>query len=204
MIYCAYSVRQMLRWSVWVWVSMVALGGCASKPPKNTNDVCAIFDEKKSWYKQALRASQRWDIPVAVNMAFMHQESRFVAKAKPPRTRILWLFPGPRKSDAYGYSQAKKTTCEWYVKSSGRRWADRDDFDDAIDFIAWYNSVTRSKFGLKPNDAMRLYLAYHEGHGGYQRGSYRKKQWLINVAKKVEAQRKKYQIQLNRCKNRGR
>ena len=37
-------------------LTILVLGGCASSPPKNTNDLCAIFAEKKGWYEQARKA----------------------------------------------------------------------------------------------------------------------------------------------------
>lgn len=183
-------------------ILVALLGACASSPPKKLDNICHIFDEKNGWYKEAKKASKKWNIPISTNMAFMYQESRFVSTAKPPRKRILGFIPGPRKSSAYGYSQAKKETWKWYKKASGHRGADRDDFDDAIDFVAWYNrtSVERSK--ISAYDPYSLYLAYHEGHGGYNRGSYKNKQWLINVAKKVKSRANLYQAQLSKCEKR--
>ncbi|GLS27516.1 transglycosylase SLT domain-containing protein [Marinibactrum halimedae] len=181
---------------------MVSMLGCVSTPPKHLDNLCHIFDEKDDWYDDAKDASKRWGSPIPTMMAIMHQESRFVAKAKPPRTKILWIFPGPRKSDAYGYAQVKDSTWDWYRKSSGHGWADRDDFDDAIDFIGWYNHISGRKSRIAPSDTYRLYLAYHEGHGGYNRGSYKKKRWLTDVAKKVSARASRYKQQLAGCQKR--
>ena len=175
---------------------------CVSGPPKHLDNVCDIFDEKHGWYKDAKKATKRWGSPIAVNMAIMHQESSFVAKAKPPRRKILWIFPGPRLSDAYGYSQAKKATWDWYKKDSGRRGADRNDFDDAIDFIAWYNHTSKKMLGLNSGDTYSLYLAYHEGHGGFKRKTYRSKAWLTQVATKVKRRAQRYSAQLKGCEER--
>lgn len=179
-----------------------ALFGCAGSPPKKLDNACDIFDEKNGWYKRAKKATKRWGVPIHVNMAIMHQESRFVSKAKPPRTKILWVFPGPRKSSAYGYAQAKDETWKWYKRKSGNRFADRDDFDDAIDFVAWYNSVSVETLRLKPTDVRALYLAYHEGHGGYKRGTYKHKAWLLSVANKVQSRANTYRVQLEKCERR--
>lgn len=178
------------------------LSSCVSGPPQRLDNVCNIFDEKDSWYKQARKAEKRWGTSIAVNMAIMHQESRFRRKAKPPRTRILWVLPGPRKSSAYGYSQAKKETWDWYIRSTGNRGADRDKFKDAIDFIGWYNSVSYRKNKTAKNDAYHLYLAYHEGHGGFNRRTFNKKGWLKGVAKKVSSRAQTYQRQLQSCEKR--
>ncbi len=178
------------------------LAGCASAPPKHLDNLCHIFDEKDGWYKDAKKASKKWGIPIAINMAIIHQESRFVPKAKPPRKTILGFIPGPRKSSSYGYSQAKSETWKWYKKSTGHSGADRDDFDDAIDFIAWYNSVSVNRSRISAKSAYHLYLAYHEGHGGYNRGSYKSKKWLRDVAKKVERRANMYTGQLAKCERR--
>jgi hypothetical protein len=178
------------------------LTGCASAPPRHLDNICHIFDEKNGWYDDARNAEKKWGSPISVMMAIMHQESRFQSKAKPPRTKILWVIPGPRKSSAYGYSQAKDATWNWYKDKAGRWGADRDEFDDAIDFIGWYNTQSHKLSGIKLNDAYRLYLAYHEGHGGYNRGSYGSKGWLKQVAKKVSARAATYQRQLKGCQKR--
>ncbi len=175
------------------------LGGCTVVPPQNPDNICAIFREKDDWYEAADDARQNWWSPIPVMMAIMHQESRFVQKAKPPRTTILWIFPGPRVSDAYGYSQAKDSTWEAYQRASGNYGADRDDFGDAIDFIGWYNQTSRRQCNIDPNDTYHLYLAYHEGHGGFNRRSFRNKTWLKNVAHKVSARSQRYTRQLNGC-----
>ncbi len=185
-----------------VLVLSFCLASCVSAPPKRLDNLCSIFDEKNGWYDDAKKASKRWGVPIAVNMAFMHQESRFVAKAKPPRRWFLGFIPGPRKSSAYGYSQAKKDTWQWYKEKSGHRGADRNDFDDAIDFVAWYNAQSVKRLKLKQNDAYHLYLAYHEGQGGFERRTYRKKTWLKNVAKKVSARARTYSAQLKQCEDR--
>ena len=181
---------------------LLALTGCTTSPPRHLNNVCHIFDEKDGWYDAAREAQDRWGSPIPVIMAFMHQESRFVAKAKPPRTRILWIFPGPRVSDAYGYSQAKDSTWDWYQKESGNGWSSRADFADAADFVGWYNHLSHRSVGLSHTDAYSLYLAYHEGHGGFESGSYNGKPWLSKVASKVASRANRYTHQLATCEDR--
>ena len=178
---------------------LCTLTACTSSPPKNLSNICEIFREKDSWYDKAAGARKNWQSPISTMMAIMHQESRFRQKAKPPRTKILWIFPGPRLSDAYGYSQAKDDTWDWYMKSSGNYGADRDDFGDAIDFIGWYNRTSTKRSGIKSTDTYHLYLAYHEGHGGFNRRTFNKKPWLKGVAKKVSARSNLYASQLAKC-----
>ena len=120
-------------------VALTTLAACTTSPPRDPSNICAIFEEKGGWYDDAADARDEWGSPIAVMMAIMHQESRFKAKAKPPRKKIFGFIPGPRPSDAYGYSQALGSTWDGYKRSAGRYGADRDDFGDSIDFIGWYN-----------------------------------------------------------------
>ncbi len=189
-----------MRALVPVLVSLCLLqAGCATSPPDDPGTLCSVFREKDDWYEDAAEARDEWGSPIPVMMAIMHQESRFHAKARPPRKKILGFIPGPRPSDAYGYSQAKNSTWKEYERSAGRYGADRDDFGDAIDFIGWYNFQSRRRSGIPSNDTYRLYLAYHEGHGGYNRGSYRSKTWLNDVARKVQRRADTFQAQLSTC-----
>jgi len=180
-------------------VALLALTGCTTSQPRDVTNICSMFEEKGGWYDDAADSRDEWGSPIPVMMAIMHQESKFHAKAKPPRKKIFGFIPGPRPSDSYGYSQALGSTWKAYKKSAGRYGADRDDFGDAIDFIGWYNHQSYKRSGIAKTDTYRLYLAYHEGHGGYNRGSYRNKQWLIDVAKKVNRRANSYQSQLNGC-----
>lgn len=175
-----------------------SLAGCATRP-SNINNICHMFEQKRGWYKSAKATEKKWNVPVFVTMAFIHQESRFRAKAAPPRKKILWIIPGPRPSSAYGYAQALDGTWNQYRKSTGNRGGDRDDFDDAADFIGWYNNKSYRKNKIKRGDAYNLYLAYHEGHGGYARATYKRKPWLIKVSKKVQKRSRRYQQQYGSC-----
>jgi hypothetical protein len=180
-------------------VSTLFLSGCTTSPPSDVNNICAIFREKDGWYEDADDARDRWGSPVPVMMAIMHQESRFKAKAKPPRKKILWVIPGSRPSSSYGYTQALTETWDVYKRDAGNYGADRDDFADSIDFIGWYNHQSYKRNGIKKNDPYHLYLAYHEGHGGFKRRTFKNKQWLKDVSKKVSRRSATYTNQLKSC-----
>lgn len=187
-------------------LTVFLLTGCATSSPKNVDNICAIFEEKQGWFIEdwfgaAEDAESRWDIPIPIMMSTMHQESKFRAKAKPPRRWILWIIPWKRPSSAYGYAQVLDTTWKNYRKATGNGGADRDEFDDAIDFVGWYHDSSARKLGIPRDDAYRLYLAYHEGQGGYARGTFTGKKWLIDVGKKVDGQAKKYGTQLAACRD---
>jgi hypothetical protein len=178
---------------------LLGLAGCTSSPPEKPDNLCEIFYEKDGWYKDAKKASRRWGSSIPVMMAFIHQESAFRSRAKPPRTKILWVIPGPRPASAYGYSQATDDTWGMYKRATGRWGADRNDFDDAIDFIGWYNDQSFRRNKITKTDAHNLYLAYHEGHGGFAKRSFAKKQWLKDVSNKVAARAGNYAQQLKEC-----
>jgi len=178
---------------------VVLLSSCATAPPANIDNLCDIFQEKRDWYREAVKSRKQWGSPISVMMAIMHQESRFVARAKPPRKKIFGIIPGPRPSNSFGYTQALKETWKTYQRSTGRYGADRDDFGDAIDFVGWYNDQSHRRNGINKSDTYRLYLAYHEGHGGFARGTFKGKSWLQNVARKVETRAGRYRSQLLSC-----
>ncbi|MFO1368325.1 MAG: hypothetical protein U1F46_04950 [Marinagarivorans sp.] len=175
------------------------LSACATSTPTNRQNICALFEEKSGWYKDAKKAADKWQSSVPIIMSIMYQESAFVAKARPARTKILWIIPGPRPSDAYGYPQARDNTWDWYQDKTGQFSARRYDFADAADFIAWYNFQSNQMAGIALNDAFNLYLAYHEGQGGFKRGTYKGKNWLLNTAKTVAARTANYDAQLKNC-----
>lgn len=183
-----------------LWMILAALlGGCASAP-SNVDNICEIFREKDDWYDDAKQASKNWGSPIPTMMAIMHQESRFRAKARPPRKYFLWIIPAGRLSDAYGYAQVKDATWDWYIDKSRNRGADRDDFDDAIDFVGWYNAQSQRLCKINPADTYHLYMAYHEGHGGFNRRTFSNKEWLKRVAHKVSARAQTYSQQLASCR----
>jgi len=181
-------------------VTLLFLCSCTTSPPKKINNICEIFKEKEGWYDDAKESFEKWGVPIHVTMAIMHQESRFVADAKPPRTKLFGFIPWSRLSSAYGYAQAIDGTWQNYLDNTDSWSNDRDDFEDACDFIGWYCAISHKKLGISKRDTRRLYLAYHEGYRGYQRKSYLKKPWLKKVAKRVNKRSKQYQRQLIACK----
>ncbi|MGH0034940.1 MAG: transglycosylase SLT domain-containing protein [Myxococcota bacterium] len=195
------------RGLLWIGTAVLAvavpslLASCAT-PPRQPDDLCSIFFEKRSWYRAAKRARERWGVPESVQLAIIHQESSFRARARPPRSRILWIFPGPRPSSAYGYGQVIDATWDRYRRDTGRAGADRDDFADVADFIGWYAVKIERRAGVPRNDAYRLYLAYHEGPRGYVLGNHRSKAWLDRVARKVRRRANRYHQQYMGCRER--
>ena len=183
-------------------LSFVALmlSSCSTYQPTKIDDICKIFWGETDWYEDARAAHNRWGTPITVMMAIMKQESSFRADVRPDRPRFLFI-PLPRRSSAYGYAQAQDPAWNDYKKATGNRGHDRDDFRDAINFIGWYTNKSHRRLGISKSDSFRQYLAYHEGWGGYSRGSFNKKPQLLDVAAKVKGQTEIYNSQLVRCRS---
>jgi hypothetical protein len=181
---------------------VLALGSCSSSPshpPHAQNDICSIFAERPTWRAAVLDSAIRWGAPVEVQMAIIWAESSFRSEARPPKTYALGIIPWGRSSSAYGYAQAIDSTWDWYRRDSGNSGADRDDFEDAADFVGWYMAKSVATNGIMMHDAFSQYLAYHDGHTGFQRGDWRNKAWLQQVATRVADQAVRYRGQLHNC-----
>ena len=87
---------------------LIVFRACSSSLPANMGDVCSIFAERNSWYRAARAAEERWQAPIALDMAIIYQESSF--RARPERERFLLVFLGARPPSAFGYAQALEST----------------------------------------------------------------------------------------------
>ncbi|NDR58592.1 transglycosylase SLT domain-containing protein [Aliiruegeria sabulilitoris] len=180
---------------------LVALAGCGGgkSSPRNLDNACSIVDQRPK-YLRAMKATERkWDVPVSVQMAIIHQESKFDGDARTPYQWSLGVIPMGRQSSAYGYSQALDGTWDHYRDSTGNRGAKRTNIRDATDFMGWYMNQTREKLGISLSDARNQYLAYHDGWTGYKRGTYNSKGWLLNVSSRVGERATMYDRQLRSC-----
>ncbi|KJG13222.1 hypothetical protein UB37_17255 [Photobacterium iliopiscarium] len=180
-------------------VAAFIVSGCATPPPSNQSNLCSIFRQYPDWYEDAVDMQQKWGTPINVVMAIMKQESSYRHDALPPKDYVLGFIPWGRVSSAYGYAQAQDPAWADFQKHTGHG-GSRSNFDDAIQFIGWYTHETQRQLGVSKWDAYGQYLAYHDGRGGYKRGTYRSKPWLMKVARKVEQQSKNYGWQLKQCR----
>ena len=178
-----------------------ALTACASLPNSATENLCSVFNAKRGWHKSAKAMQAKWNIPLHVPMAMMYHESKFRKKAKPPRRYLIGVIPWKRRSSAYGYAQAIDGTWASYKRDTLNKGASRTNFDDAIDFMGWYIDKSHRINGISKQDAYRQYLAYHEGWTGYKQRSYQQKQWLIQVASRVDELSDRYEAQYAGCKS---
>lgn len=179
---------------------LISISSCSHKAPTQINNICNIFSEKHRWHKHAKKSTKKWGTPIHVQMAILQQESAFKYDAKPSRKKLLGFIPWKRQSSAYGYAQVLNETWKEYAKQTKNWGADRDDFKDAIDFVGWYTFHTQKQTNVSKWDAYNQYLAYHEGRGGYMKQTYKNKKWLIDVARKVDNNAKRYASQLKTCR----
>jgi len=178
---------------------LASCGGGNFSAPRDLDNACAIVAQRPE-YLRAMRATERkWGIPVHVQMATIHQESKFVGNARTPHQFALGVIPMGRQSSAYGYSQALDGTWEEYEDEQRTARARRDRIDDATDFMGWYMNASTERLGIARTDAQRQYLAYHEGRTGFARQSYLAKPWLVDVAARVGSRAETYRGQLAAC-----
>jgi hypothetical protein len=188
-----------LKLAIVMLVASCGSGGGNFKAPRDLDNACSIVAQRPA-YLRAMKASERrWGVPVAVQMASIHQESKLIGDARTPHQYALGIIPIGRQSSAFGYSQALDGTWEEYLKETGKRRARRDDIRDATDFMGWYMHGTAQRLGISKADAANQYLAYHEGRTGYARGSHMSKPWLLSVAGGVHQRAVMYQSQLSAC-----
>ena len=159
-----------------------------------------MFDQRDSffnnWQSAAERAERKYGISVPVLMATVRKESGFKPHAKPPRTKLLGFIPWKRASSAYGYSQALDGPWDQYELETGNWSARRSNFADAVDFVGWYHSKTVDKYGVAPDDAYRLYLAYYMGWAAYGRGDWKNDSGVQKYAQATHEMAQRYAGQL--------
>ena len=179
------------------------VSGCVTPTPRRQGNICEIFEQQPDWYDYARASEKRWGTPVHVLMAFVKKESSFQSHARPPMRWFLFI-PLGRASTALGYAQPLSQTWKDYRAERGNILSSRTRMKDALDFVGWYNAKTKRELGISLHDAHRLYLAYHEGRGGYRRGAWKKKPKVRRAAQRVAETARRYKAQLARCESRFR
>ena len=178
--------------------SILMLQGCSSTQKierghyahkGDLDNICKIYEEKPEWKRLSNSSYKKWRVPEWTMFAIIHQESRFVSNARPPRN----------VSSAYGYPQALDGTWKDYQRDTGNRFSSRSNMKDALDFIGWYVDKANKHAGVSKRNAFDIYLSYHEGWSGFRRGSYRSKPWLKDVARKVQKRAVMYKNQHRYC-----
>lgn len=183
-------------------VLMASCGGGDYSAPRDLDNACAILSQRPTYGRAFKATERRWGVPVAVQMATIYQESKFIGNARTPFQWTLGVIPMGRQSSAYGYAQALDATWREYQQETGGWSKKRDDIADATDFMGWYMTKTQARNGVPLGDARNQYLAYHEGHTGFARQSYNAKSWLVRIAGEIEARATMYDAQLASCPRR--
>ena len=104
-----------------IFIIFLSFSACSSIP-KNTQNSCAIFEERYLWYKHTKASYAKWGAPIHMQLAFVKKESSFNWLAKPPRRKLFKVIPFKRPSSSFGYSQAVDGTWEQYKKESDFNW----------------------------------------------------------------------------------
>jgi len=174
-------------------------GSGYSSAPDRLDNACSIIRERPEYLK-AFRATERhWGVPIHVQLATIYHESRFISNARPPYRYFLGIIPPGPQSSPSRYSQAPDGTWDDCQRRTGNRWARRDRMRHASDFMGWYMTKSRDLLNISLHDARNQYLAYHEGHTGFRRGSHNNKQWLLRKSHDVQSRADLYQRQLAGC-----
>ncbi len=178
---------------------LAACGGSHNNAPSQLDNACAIIAQRPSYLGAMKAAERKYGVPVASQMAVIYQESKFRPQARTPVRYQLGVIPMGRQSSAFGYSQALDGTWEEYQQKTGNTRFRRDNIRHATDFMGWYMTLTQQRNGIALADTRNQYLAYHEGHTGYARGSYNAKSWLVRIAGEVADRAVMYDAQLRAC-----
>lgn len=176
----------------------VSFSGCSSSPPSNPDDLCAIFQEKDSWYVAAHRVHERHKVPINVAMAILSVTLAGNDDEDRPMRWFLFI-PYGRGDLSFGHVQAPDEIWNEYVDSYGSMFTERENFADALDFVGWYMTRTKAVNGIALTDAYNQFLNYIEGWDGFAKGSYEDKEWLKNMAQDVAETADNYRDQLLKC-----
>ena len=179
-------------------ILILFLTACSSVP-KNTNNSCAIFEDRYLWYKHTKKVEEKWGIPVYIQLAFIKKESNYNFFARPPRHKLFKVIPYKRKSSSFGYSQAIKSSWNLYRKETGNKLALRTSFRSSVDFVGWYLNKSHKILKIPKNDAFKLYISYYLGWSDYK--NYSKDKKAIIYAKSVKDIASKYRKQLTTCRD---
>ena len=64
-------------------------GGGNYSAPRQLDNACAIVAERPAYYRAMKASERRWGIPIHVQMAAIHQESKFIGDARTPHQAVV-------------------------------------------------------------------------------------------------------------------
>ncbi|MDC0136948.1 lytic transglycosylase, partial [Sulfitobacter sp.] len=56
---------------------LASCGGSSTTPPRDLDNACTILKQRPDYHKAFKAAERKWGVPVHVQMATIHQESKF-------------------------------------------------------------------------------------------------------------------------------
>jgi hypothetical protein len=69
-------------------VIVLLVGSCGSSgptsAPRDLDNACSILKQRPDYYKAFRNVERKWGVPVHVQMATIHQESKFIGDARTP------------------------------------------------------------------------------------------------------------------------
>ena len=74
-------MSRLLRASI-LLLLLASCGGGRYSAPRNLDDACAILRERPKYHRAMKATERKWGVPVAVQMAVIHQESKFIGNAQ--------------------------------------------------------------------------------------------------------------------------
>ncbi|MEC7030568.1 MAG: transglycosylase SLT domain-containing protein [Pseudomonadota bacterium] len=182
---------------------LLVLGGCSKLTYQDySNNICKVVSSHYGWRSALSQTQKKYGISPGLVLSVIFHESSFKAEARPPKEKLLGFIPW-QTATAYGYAQVKDETWAWYKSHNPGVFQSRNQFPDAVDFIAWYYKMFHLRLEKEGYDddvtAADFYLAYHDGIGGFLQGTWREKQWVVLKAEKVAQLAEQYDQQLKQC-----
>lgn len=150
------------------------------------DSICSVLKQHPAWLQAVQDTAKQWGIPANVQLAIVKEESDFQANAKNP------------ESTATGFAQVIDKSWDAYETATDHQYS-RNDFRAAIGYIGWYAAQVQKYAKVNPSNAFGLYLAYHEGIGGYHHLATHPKPDVTRLAQNVAENAQLYSQQLVTC-----
>lgn len=158
----------------------------ASSTNSKSSSICTLLKQHPTWLQAVQDTEKKWGVPAEVQLAIIKQESDFNANAK------------NSTSTATGFAQVINKSWSAYLDANNKH-DSRNDFHAAIDFIGWYANQIHRYADINPANAYKLYLAYHEGIGGYRHLATHPKPAVVKLAQNVQQIATMYAEQMVSC-----
>ena len=68
---------------------LASCGGSQFSAPRDLDNACSIARERPQYFRAMQATERRWGVPVSVQMATIHQESKFVGNARSGLTKVV-------------------------------------------------------------------------------------------------------------------